>query len=375
MKQWQETHEVLERLAALTEAGEEAAVACVVSISGSAYRRPGARFLIAADGSTLGGISGGCLEEDVRQNGLRALGDGSCRLLHYETGEDDDPLWGLGLGCDGQVDVFVVPTSRAGFVAAAHRLRGLLAGDHTFTVVTVVDAPESGDTDLEGRVLLPGSAMEPPLSTGDDELDSALAEAAEEVRETGRSTLVNVGSAGGVRAFIDVFEPPPVLVVVGAGDDAMPMVAQAARVGFRVAVVDHRPPYLAHERFPDAWRLIEALPDDEAEGLPAQDDTYVVLKTHNLVRDKAWARRFAAAPVRYLGLLGPRARCEEVAAEAAEVDADSAARVYGPVGLDLGAEGPEQVGMAVVSELLAVRAGRSPGHLKDRQAPIHEEAS
>jgi xanthine/CO dehydrogenase XdhC/CoxF family maturation factor len=368
VKQWQETRDILERLAELTDSGQEAAVACVVQISGSAYRRPGARFLISADGKTLGGISGGCLEEDVRQNGLRALEHGRCRLLHYETGEDDDALWGLGLGCNGAVDVLVVPSTRPGFVAAAQRMRGLLDGDRTFAAVTIVDDPSGGDADLEGRVLLPGSEMHPPLSSGDEERDAALAEAADKALADKSSRLVQ---AGGVRAFVECFEPPPVAVVVGAGDDAMPLVAAAARAGFRVAVVDHRAAYLSPARFPDAWRMIEALPDDEAEGIPAGDDVYVVLKTHNLERDKAWARRFAAAPFAYLGLLGPRARCDEVAGTAAEVNEAAAGRIYGPVGLDLGAEGPEQVGVSVVAELLAVRSGRAPQHLRDRATPIH----
>lgn len=365
MKQWQETCDILARLADLIDGGQEAAVACVVRIAGSAYRRPGARFLIAADGATLGGISGGCLEEDVRQNGLRALDDGNCRLLHYETGDDDDPLWGLGLGCNGAVDVLVVPSSRPGFVAATHRVRGLLAGDHPFAVVTIVDDPQDGDAALAGRVLLPGTAMHPPLSSGDRERDDALATAAAEVLASGRSRMVQ---AGGVRAFVDAFMPPPSLVVCGAGDDARPLVAYAAGAGFRVVVVDHRPAYLTHQRFPDAWRLIAALPEDEADGLPGGDATYVVLKTHNVVRDKAWARRFAAASPAYVGLLGPRARCEEIAAETSgALDG----RVYGPVGLDLGAEGPEQVGLCIVAELLSVRSGRPPQHLRDRTEGIH----
>jgi len=152
----------------------------------------------------------------------------------------------------------------------------------------------------------------------------------------------------------------------------MPMVASAAQVGFRVVVVDHRPAYLTTERFPAAWRLIQARPEDDGEAIPTTADTFVVLKTHNLVRDKAWAHRFLTTPIAYLGLLGPRARCAEIADEA---PADQRHRIFGPIGLDLGAEGPEQVGLAVVSELLAVRAGRAPGHLKDREAPIHDDPS
>jgi len=365
VKQWQETLEILHRLAALTAAGQQAAVACVVQIAGSAYRRPGARFLIAPDGSTLGGISGGCLEEDVRQTGLATMKTGHCRLLHYETGDDDDALWGLGLGCNGEVDVFVVPTSRPGFGDATERLRQLLSSDKAFSVITIVADLDGEDRMLEGRVLIPPGVAETPLGTGDAELDDALWAAAAEALEASASRIIETH---GVRAFIETFEPPPVAVVCGAGDDAMPLVAGATEVGFRVIVVDHRPAYLTAERFPRAWRLIQALPEDDAEGIPTTDDTFVVLKTHNLVRDKAWARRFLATPIPYLGLLGPGARCREIIDQA---PADQRHRIYGPIGLDLGAEGPEQVGLCVVGELLAVRSNRQPQHLRDRKTAIH----
>ncbi len=371
MKHWQETNAILDRLVELSAADRDAAIACVVKISGSAYRRPGARFLIADDGSTLGGISGGCLEEDVRQAGLAVIEDGECRLLHYETGDDDEALWGLGLGCDGAVDIFVAPSTRPGFPEAADQLRTLLTQDNAFAAVTVLGKTSSSgtaagtQTPIDGRMLILGANPNLAASTGDAGVDEALLAAANDAADAGVSRTVLVD---GVRAFVEVFEPPPYLIICGAGDDAMPMVRSAADAGFRVLVVDHRPAYLAAERFPTAWRLVEALPDDVLE-IPAGGDTFVVLKTHNLARDKAWARRFLAAPIPYLGLLGPRARCEEIAEEAAEDDRE---RIFAPIGLDLGAEGPEQVGLAVVSELLAVRSRRSPGHLKNRKAPIHD---
>ena len=333
MKHWQETAAILDRLAELTADGKHAAVACVVKISGSAYRRPGARFLIVDDGTTMGGISGGCLEEDVRHAGLGVIGNGESRLLHYETGDDDESLWGLGLGCDGEVDVLVAAATGTGFPEAARDVREMLAGDRAFTAMTLLS---------DGKM----SVLE---------------------ADSGEHLTRTIEVDGG-RAFVECFEPPPYLVICGAGDDAMPMVQSAADAGFRVVVVDHRAAYLASDRFPAAWRLVEALPEDDVE-MPATADTFVVLKTHNLSRDKAWARRLLSAPIPYLGLLGPRARCEEIADEAAVTDA---ARVFGPVGLDLGAEGPEQVGLAVVAELLAVRSGRPPGHLKNREAPIHD---
>ena len=282
MKHWQETNAILDRLAELTAAGQDAAIACVVKISGSAYRRPGARFLIADDGSTLGGISGGCLEEDVRQSGLAVIEDGECRLLHYETGDDDEALWGLGLGCDGEVDIFVAPATRPGFAEAAGRLRNLLAQDNAFAAVTVLGTTSGTtagtETSIDGRMLILGSNPKLAASTGDAGVDEALLAAANDAADAGVSRTVLVD---GVRAFIEVFEPPPYLVICGAGDDAMPMVRSAADAGFRVLVIDHRPAYLLTERFPTAWRLVEALPDDVLE-IPVGADTFVVLKTHNL---------------------------------------------------------------------------------------------
>ncbi len=376
MKHWQETGEVLARLARLSEAGEPAALACVVDISGSTYRRPGARFLIEGAGTTLGGVSGGCLEEDVRQNGLRVIDDGTCRLLHYETGNDDDTIWGLGLGCDGTVDVFVQPATSDGFTAAAGTLRDLLAGDQSFAAITILGAlaPDQDDAggedatkarDLTGHVLVVSGGAIETGPTGDAATDTELLVAAAAGLADGTSKVV---SAAGVRAFVETFRPAPTLFVCGAGDDAMPLVRGAAQVGFRVVVVDHRPGYLNVDRFPAARQLVRADPEDGIGDLPIGDDSFVVLKTHNLVRDKAWAQRFVASPVQYIGLLGPRARCDEIAESVSEASRD---RLYGPVGLDLGAEGPEQVGLAVVAELLAVRARRQPRHLRGREVPIH----
>ena len=366
MKHWQETRTILDRLSELTAAGQGAAIACVVKISGSAYRRPGARFLIAEDGATLGGISGGCLEEDVRQTGLRVIEAGECQMLHYETGEDEKALWGLGLGCDGAVDIFVVPAVHSGFSEVLSQLRKLLAGNSPFSMVTLIGNTGSADgAELDGRVEILGSDPDRPGCT---RLDETFLELAREKANLGVSHTIEVN---GVCAFVEVFEPPPYLVICGASDDAIPMVRGATDAGFRVVVVDHRPAYLAFDRFPTAWRLIETIPEGDAE-IPATTDTFVVLKTHNLARDKAWARRFLATRIPYLGLLGPQGRCEEIAEEAAEHD--DRERIFGPVGLNLGAEGPEQVGLSVVSELLAVRSGRSPGHLKNREAPIHDPA-
>lgn len=166
MKHWQETKRILDRLAELTAAGQGAAIACVIRISGSAYRRPGARFLIADDGSTLGGISGGCLEEDVRQTGLGVIETGECRMLHYETGNDDEAIWGLGLGCDGTVDIFVVSAARLGYPKVLNQLRKMLDGNSPFAVITIIGNTSSANgAEFDNRIVVLKTGPDQPKCT------------------------------------------------------------------------------------------------------------------------------------------------------------------------------------------------------------------
>jgi xanthine/CO dehydrogenase XdhC/CoxF family maturation factor len=144
-------------------------------------------------------------------------------------------------------------------------------------------------------------------------------------------------------------------------------VSYAAAAGFRVVVVDHRSAYLTAERVPEAWKRLPLRPEEPGE-LPSGRDTFAVVMTHSLKRDTEWVRRLLAADVSYIGLLGPRARTSRILEEAG---APAQGRVFGPVGLDLGADGPEQVALSIVAELLAVRSGREPRHLREREVALH----
>jgi xanthine/CO dehydrogenase XdhC/CoxF family maturation factor len=168
--------------------------------------------------------------------------------------------------------------------------------------------------------------------------------------------------------FSDVLVAPPKLIVCGAGDDAMPLVAYAADAGFAVTVIDHRPAYLTTERFPTARRLIEARPHEDTAGLSVDAQTLVVVKMHAFEQDRDWLRQFLDTDTPYIGLLGPRARAGKLLELAGSRGSQ---RVYGPVGLDVGAEGPEQIAISIVAELLAVHARQQPGHLRERGAAIH----
>lgn len=301
MKHWSETAAVLDRVAQLFAAGRSAAIATVVRVKGSAYRRPGAKLLVEDDGRTQGGVSGGCLEVDVREVALNTMRTGVPRLLHYDTGADDREVWGLGLGCYGSIDIFVQSASTA--TGAQQSVRALLNKDDPFSICTVVDG--SAHVGRSAVVTLRDGVV---ASSGEPDLDRELARVAGDSLASCESTIEKMGSH---LVFAEMLVPPPALIVCGAGDDALPLVAGASAAGFRVMVLDHRPSLLTADRFPSAWRLLAARPDQDVS-LPVDSRTSVVIQTHSLAHDREWLRRFLRTDASYLGLLGPRLRKENI---------------------------------------------------------------
>jgi xanthine/CO dehydrogenase XdhC/CoxF family maturation factor len=360
MKHWQETSRLLQTLEAWAAAGRNAALATVVRIRGSAYRRPGAKMLVADDGTMLGSVSGGCLEADVREIALTVMRDGTPRMLHYETGGDDASPFGLGLGCNGAVDIFVQPATAPDALDTARRVAALLHGDTAFTVSTVVAGPHS-----IGRTLVVDGNGDRGGSTGDAALDRSIATRARELVTDGSSKLHDLEE---LRVFTDVQLPPPALLILGAGEDARPLAEYGAAAGFRVTIADHRPAYLDAALYPAAARIVQARPDASGSDLPMGAQTYAVVKTHSLAHDREWVRRLLASDVPYIGVLGPRDRIDDVLQQ---LGAQGNSRVYGPVGLDLGADGPEQIAFSIVAELLAVLSDRDARHLRERDGVIH----
>jgi xanthine dehydrogenase accessory factor len=337
MKHWRETSEIVERIVALASEGRGAAIATVVRIEGSSYRRAGAKLLIEDDGQTLGGVSGGCLEADVRDIARHVIQTGTPQLLHYDTGSDDRTVWGLGLGCNGSVDIFVQPATDPRTLEVVQEIRARLKTASPFAVSTIVDGPAN-----VGRSIV---------------LDCALRDARSRV-DVERSQTV----------FTEVLHPPPVLILCGAGDDARPLVTYASEAGFAVTVVDHRQAFVTAERFPSAYRLLCLRPDGDVGALDVDANTLVVVKAHSFGHDRDWLRTFLSTGASYIGLLGPRARADEILGQ---IGAGSDARVFAPVGLNLGADGPEQIAISVVSELLAVLTHHQPGHLREKGQAIH----
>ncbi len=359
MKQWQETSQIVGRLTRLDPKDGRPALATVVSIAGSSYRRPGAKLLIEPTGDQLGGVSGGCLEADVREIARRVIGErkGQPVLKHYDTSTDQDALWGLGLGCNGEIDVFIQEVT-PGVQDVLHCVGELLDGDSPFAISTILAGPAAGDVivSTEGGVTCSCSAS--------GELERGAEGVARVRLAAGESGSDRIGA---VEVFTEIMKPPPALVIVGAGDDARALAALGQTVGFRVVVVDHRAGLATPERFPEATRVVVARFNDPIE-IVLGDDSYVVVMTHSLVNDRGWVELLLRTSVPYVGVLGPRARTEEILEEI--TGSPRHPRVFGPVGMDIGSDGPEQVAVSIIAETLSVRA-RALGHPRLRKKAAH----
>jgi xanthine dehydrogenase accessory factor len=357
--------------------GRVAALASVVGVAGSTYRRIGAHMLITEDGEVTGAISGGCLERDIRRHSMWVMQSGESRHLVYDSTGDDDSEDTFALGCNGVVEVLVerlLPEDRhMGFLARCTR------GPASGVVATVfANGPGAGVT--VGSRLLWHTDNE-PLTLGLEDVGQArtLAEEAESVFASGTSSARTLVSGGGRLAVcFEIVEPPPRLAIFGGGHDAVPLAALAKTLGMKVIVVDARPGHASRTRFPTADRLMGEEAQAAVDALALDGKFLAVVMNHNYRQDFAALRALLPTPIAYLGVLGPKRRTHRLLADlsaSGNVPTETQLeRLYSPVGLDLGAETPDEVALAIVAEMKAVLAGRRGGPSRERPGTLHERA-
>ncbi|HEU4526744.1 MAG TPA: XdhC/CoxI family protein, partial [Actinomycetota bacterium] len=302
-----ELTDVLRAIESLWAKGERLALATIVAVRGSTYRRPGARLLVPEEGAPIGNISGGCLENDVADVARVVMTEGHARVVSFDLTADDDAVWGWGLGCNGAIELFVEPADKAAEVAGA--LRMALEEERPICMVTVLDSRVAGVEQGDRLLVRPDGSTQGSL--GDPASDRVAADAGVELLAAERSEVRELTE--GVRAFVEVLEPPLRLVVCGAGHDAAPLVAAAANLGWSPIVVDDRPVFLTPERFPQAAGFVALeRPDEVAKQAPLDGRTFAVVMTHNFLRDKDYLRELLGSPVRSISMLGPGARTQRL---------------------------------------------------------------
>jgi xanthine dehydrogenase accessory factor len=365
--------------------GERMALATIVSVEGSAYRRPGARMLIKESGQTSGAISAGCLERDVAERAMRVMESRAAHIIEYDTRGQEDIVWGLGLGCNGVVRVLLESLHEGS--SGAHALQFIAdcletrADGVCATVVRGVAARRtSADSvhEVGERLLLDEQLNPRGQSLKDEKLAARIREDALEIL-AGRRAVTRSFEMGGERVeiFFDVINSPRPLVIFGAEHDALPLVGQAKTVGWHVTIVDTRARRATIERFKEADEIVLCRADEASAQVSLTENTAIVVMTHNYLDDTHLLRTLLPSPACYLGILGPRQRTlrllEEIKMDVFGLNQSTLARLHSPIGLDIGAETPEEIALAIVAEINAVCAMRRGGFLRERNAPIHYE--
>ncbi len=337
------------QIAELWRQSTPSALITLVHAEGSSYRRPGARLLVAHGGAHAGTISGGCLEAEVLRKAAWMVRDGA-RVERYSTLFDDTAQVPYGLGCGGIVDLLLEPANTPECAALIEAIEASLRGEPATVITWLPDPAHSEAKPLRRAVLTP------------DGRTIFASENLEPKKLACASTLDPNREYQG--RFVEQLLPPQRLVVLGAGEDAKPLAKMAALLGWRVVVADGRAHLARAERFPEAERVVQLTgPSDQAIAtLGVRSDDAVVLMTHSYEQDRDLLAAVLKIAPRYLGLLGARHRSSLLVSEAAAITgltvADCCARLYAPVGLDLGGDGPEAIALAVIAEAQACCMGK-----------------
>ena len=354
--------------------GESLVLATVVRITGSSYGGVGARMICLGDGSRVGLVSGGCLESDLAEHARLVYASRVAKVVSYDTRDDEDVPWGLGLGCNGLIEVLLEPLDSHEARDVAALIDRALGADSPSVIATVIRSDGlNGGPRVGSHMLLGNGEIQ---STGNWGSGAVLIDAQQylvEALAAGRRGLVReIGSA---EVAFEVVMPAVRLVVCGSGPDAAPVARLASQLGWDVTVIDHRPvtdEYSA--RFCEA-RVVEcADPLGLAAVLPTNHRFAAVVMSHNISRDRDYLSALLESEAIYIGVLGPRARTERMLSELSarqESPPKVDDRVFSPVGMDIGGEGPDAIALAIIAQISAVANGKPGGHLRDRRGSLH----
>ncbi|MVM29099.1 XdhC/CoxI family protein [Spirosoma sp. HMF4905] len=345
------------------------ALATVVYVAGSAYRRPGARMLVTDDGRWEGAISGGCLEGDALRKARQVMLDGKPMVVRYDTMDDDANSLGIGLGCNGIIDVFIEPIDPANPANPIALLREFVQLRDKRVIATVYQSGWETGLSEGARFLLTDQTVE--------NIPNWLRSDMNSVMHSGKPvTQLYEVNGGIVDVFIERIDPGIELVIFGAGYDTIPLTRLATEIGWQVTITEDCIAHLAPKRFPAATCLLYADAEAVTDKIPLTDRTAAVLMSHNYKYDMAVLTKLMTTDIPYIGVLGPRKRYEKMQMEWAKTDQHFSSmclnRVHSPIGLDLGAETPDEIALSILGEIKAFFSQRSGGFLKEKPGPIHE---
>lgn len=347
--------DILPELSKWVEQGKPVALATVVQTWGSSPRGVGAKMALTEDGKIVGSVSGGCVEGAVFETGVEVIHSGKPRLLHF--GVTDETAWEVGLACGGQIDVFVEALGKRYFEVE----REELLTEKPHAIATIIQGPEGS---AGQKVMMRSENI--LLDTLPQEIAEGVKEEVQRAQSEGKSQRIELktGENERMELFVEVVEPAPTLVMVGGVHIAVALTQIAKALGYRTVVVDPRRSFGSPERFPQVDRLIQAWPQEAFGQIGLDHRTAVAMLTHDPKIDDPALQLALNSPAFYIGALGSQktqAKRRKRLLEAG-ITEEQLERLNGPIGLDIGGETPEEIALAVMAEVVAVRRGAEVVH-------------
>ncbi|GAB1444919.1 MAG: XdhC family protein [Cyclobacteriaceae bacterium] len=349
---------------------KRAALATVVKVCGSSYRSPGARMLITDDGKWVGSISGGCLEGDALRKARKVMSDKVAMTVTYDTTEESNQNLGIGLGCNGVIDVLIEPIDPTSNDNPVSIFTEFIKTDKPLAVATIFSEKNTAEKFILNEDGIVVNKFTNP------ELASLVEKDLKNIFTSHRSEAKKYSVAEEFEVFLELVQPTLSVILFGGGFDARPVSRLAKSLGWEVSVTDECVAHIAPVFFPTVDKLTMCDRKFIDRDFKITPYTACVLMSHNYEYDRDVLRKLIFTKTPYIGLLGPRKRFDkmrdEFREEGIEIDNDTLSRIHSPIGLDIGAEAPDEIAVAIIAEVQSKFSHRSGGFLKYRHGPIHQ---
>ena len=358
----------------LDKACTQAAMATVVRVEGSSYRRTGARMLVMDNGIWVGGISGGCLEGDALKRARLAITKSTASLITYDTSEDDAHQIGVGLGCNGIIDVLFTPLDYNDKNNPVEILKACIQGKRQTNILITVTHIKGEWKNIGAGEVIKYTGTSSLELLENPELKKHLAVKTEEQLEKGKSSPFDfeIDKEKKISFFIEILLPEIHLALMGHQYDVYSLARLAKETGWLITVITN--PLKLNNASVNTFDAIVA--DEQFTTTTFDEYTAIILMSHDFKTDKRNLVKALKTTSPYIAMLGPKSRSErifkEIEDEGNSISNKDRQRIYAPAGLDIGALTPEEIALSLLAEIRTVFSKREGGSLRLREAPIHE---
>lgn len=368
-----ELQQIIQAYEVCKSENQSVALATVVQVDGSAYRRPGARMLVTQEGNLTGAISGGCLEGDALRKAQAVIFQQKSMLVTYDTTDEDDQKFGVGLGCNGIIHVLIEPIDFKDLCNPIELIKEALSDRNSGLLLSIFSIPRSRSEQVGTVYLKKGKHQFGTPQVIDPQLWLRLKHELE-VFDQPQNEIRTYEDLKGISVFFEVIKPTTRILLFGAGNDTIPLAKMAEILGFELVLIDGRKNLATSARFPSAKTIIHGQAYEVVLQIDTDLNTVALLMTHNFEYEVIVLEKLLTCMIPYIGILGPKRKTEKLIqrleGKGIQVSSDN---FYAPVGLEIGAETSEEIALSILAEIKAVLNKKQPIFLREKLGPIHEK--